>query len=172
MLNLLCPTTFLICPFSSKSAKHLRATDPLIFSLSTRTATVMRRYDWTSFWSLSDVALSSKTACCALSLTVVQRSPLVDVLNIDIWTSPSSRAKGKPNEWGQITLTLPRRSLDGAEDIPYLYPWTTSSSPFLWFLLQVPCCLILKTWNSDVANCVETSFDISIVCERWALSLR
>lgn len=56
-------------PLSSKSFKHRRATDPLIFILSTRTATVMRRYDWTSLLSLSEVALSRRTACWALSLT-------------------------------------------------------------------------------------------------------
>lgn len=41
MLPELCETTFLMTPFSSKSANALLASDPLIFSLSTNTATVM-----------------------------------------------------------------------------------------------------------------------------------
>ena len=40
---LLCPTIFLIKPFSSRSLMAARASEPLIFNLSTRTATVMRR---------------------------------------------------------------------------------------------------------------------------------
>jgi hypothetical protein len=42
-LQALCVMTGLITPRSSKSASALRANEPLIFSLSTRTATVTRR---------------------------------------------------------------------------------------------------------------------------------
>ena len=63
-------TTFLIRPSSSKFFRTSRATDPLIFILSTSVATVMRRYDWTSLWSFSEVALSRTTVWLALSLTV------------------------------------------------------------------------------------------------------
>ena len=70
MLPVLCPTTFLMTPFSSRSASARRANDPLIFNRSTRTATVTSLYDWTSLLSLSEVALSRTTAWLALSLTV------------------------------------------------------------------------------------------------------
>lgn len=69
MLNLLCPTTFLIVPCFSRSASALRASEPLIFNRSTSVATVIKRYDCTSFASLSEVALSRTTAWLALSLT-------------------------------------------------------------------------------------------------------
>lgn len=67
---LLCVTMGLIWPFSSRSFRHWRASEPLILSLSTSVATVTRRYDWTSLYSFSEVALSRMTACWALSLTV------------------------------------------------------------------------------------------------------
>lgn len=41
----------------------------MIFNLSTRVETVTRRYDWTSLLSFSEVFLSRRTACWALSLT-------------------------------------------------------------------------------------------------------
>ncbi len=70
MLPVLCATTFRITPRSSRSASAFRASEPLILSLSTSTAVVMRRYDWTSLLSLSEVALSRMTAWLALSLTM------------------------------------------------------------------------------------------------------
>jgi hypothetical protein len=69
MLPLECPTIFLITSLSSKSLGAFLSRQPLIFSLSTKTATVINRYDWTSLFSLSEVALSSITTWFALSLT-------------------------------------------------------------------------------------------------------
>ena len=57
-------------PFSSRSFSACRARLPLIFNLSTKTATVINLYDWTSLLSLSVVALSKTTAWLALSLTI------------------------------------------------------------------------------------------------------
>lgn len=54
---------------ASRSLRAFLASEPLILRRSTRVATVIRRYDWTSLLSLSVTFLSRTTACWALSLT-------------------------------------------------------------------------------------------------------